>query len=59
MVALFLHLKHGIQSFFQSLGLSNEKTLPQYTLAGKVLSAFFLLGYSAIPVLILVGFLTK
>ncbi len=59
MVVLFLHLKHGIQSFFQSLGMGNDRTLPQFTLAGKVLSALFLLGYSAIPVLILVGFLTK
>lgn len=59
MVVLFLHLKHGIQSFLQSLGMSNDKTLPQFTIAGTVLSALFLLGYSAIPVLILVGFLTK
>jgi succinate dehydrogenase / fumarate reductase cytochrome b subunit len=59
MVVLFLHMKHGIQSLFQSLGMSNDKTLPQFTLAGTVISALFLLGYSAIPVLILVGFLTK
>ncbi len=59
MVVLFLHLKHGIQSFFQSLGVSNDRTLPQYETLGIVLSALFLLGYSAIPVLILVGFVTK
>lgn len=59
MVVLFLHLKHGIQSFFQSLGISNDRTLPRYETLGIVLSALFLLGYSAIPVLILVGFVTK
>jgi succinate dehydrogenase / fumarate reductase cytochrome b subunit len=59
MVVLFLHLLHGIQSFFQTLGWNNERTLPRFTMLGKVLSALFLLGYSAIPILILVGFLTK
>ena len=56
MVALFLHLSHGIQSVFQSLGLSNDKALPQYERYGKLLSALFLLGYCSIPVLILAGF---
>ena len=59
MVVLFLHLKHGIQSFFQSLGLNNDQTLPRFATLGTALSALFLLGYSAIPILILVGFLTK
>ncbi|MGW8284994.1 MAG: succinate dehydrogenase cytochrome b subunit [Candidatus Deferrimicrobiaceae bacterium] len=59
MVVLFLHLQHGIQSFLQTLGWNNEQTLPRFTALGKVISALFLLGYSAIPVLILVGFLTK
>ena len=56
MVTLFLHLSHGIQSLFQSVGLNNDKTLPQYSALGKVLSVIFLVGYSAIPVLILAGF---
>ena len=55
MVTLFLHLSHGIQSIFQSIGLSNDKVLPQYAALGKALSVLFLLGYSAIPVLILAG----
>lgn len=59
MVVLFLHLKHGIQSFFQSLGASNDRTQPTYEALGVVLSAIFLVGYSAIPVLILVRFVTK
>jgi len=59
MVTLFLHLSHGIQSIFQSIGLNNDKTMPQFSALGKVLSAIFLVGYSAIPVLILVGILAK
>lgn len=55
MVTLFLHLSHGIQSIFQSIGLNNDKTLPQYGALGKALSVIFLLGYSAIPVFILAG----
>jgi succinate dehydrogenase / fumarate reductase, cytochrome b subunit len=57
MVSLFLHLSHGIQSTFQTLGLSNGALLPRYGVAGKVLSGFFLIGYGAIPVLIVVGLL--
>jgi len=59
MVALFLHLSHGIQSTFQSMGLSNAATLPRFGAGGKWLSALFLVGYGAIPVLILVGILAK
>ena len=56
MVTLFLHLSHGIQSIFQTIGLTNDKALPQYERYGKLLSVLFWLGYSAIPVLILAGF---
>jgi len=59
MVTLFLHLSHGIQSIAQSVGLNNDKTMPQFSALGKVLSALFLVGYSAIPVLILAGILAK
>ena len=59
MVVLFLHTSHGIQSFLQSLGLSNDKLQPRYTLAGKLISTLFLVGFGAIPVLILTGILAK
>jgi succinate dehydrogenase / fumarate reductase cytochrome b subunit len=58
MVALFLHLSHGIQSLFQTLGLSNGVMLPRYGMAGKVASFIFLVGFGAIPVAILAGFLS-
>ncbi len=57
MVALFLHLSHGVQSLFQTLGLSNGVMLPRYSAGGKVASLIFLVGFGAIPVAILAGFL--
>jgi succinate dehydrogenase / fumarate reductase cytochrome b subunit len=42
---------------FQTLGLSNATLLPRYEVAGKVLSAIFLVGFGAIPAVILVGIL--
>jgi succinate dehydrogenase / fumarate reductase cytochrome b subunit len=59
MVALFLHLSHGIQSIFQTVGCTNDKTLPKVMTLGKLISVIFLVGYSAIPILILAGILTK
>lgn len=56
MVALFLHLSHGIQSLFQTLGLSNGVMLPRYGLGGKVASFIFLVGFAAIPVAVFAGF---
>jgi succinate dehydrogenase / fumarate reductase cytochrome b subunit len=56
MVTLFLHLSHGIQSIFQSIGLSNDKALLQFERYGTLLAVLFLLGYCSIPVLILAGF---
>jgi succinate dehydrogenase / fumarate reductase cytochrome b subunit len=30
MIFLFLHVSHGFQSLFQTLGLSNDKSLPAF-----------------------------
>ncbi len=59
MLMLYLHLSHGIQSTFQSLGLNNSKTMPGFAKFGGVLSVIFLLGYGAIPVAIFFGLLAK
>jgi len=59
MAVLLLHLSHGIQSFVQTLGCNNERTLPRVKAAGTLLSVLFFLGYSAIPVLILAGILAR
>lgn len=57
MVMLFLHLSHGIQSFVQTMGWNNEKTLPAFGTAGKVVAAFLMVAYISIPAVILAGIL--
>lgn len=59
MIVLFLHLKHGMQSFFQTMGWNNDCTLPVITKASTVVAVIFLLGYSIIPLSILTGILSK
>jgi succinate dehydrogenase / fumarate reductase cytochrome b subunit len=59
MVSLFLHLSHGVQSTFQSMGLNNPKTMPGFVKFGTVLSVIFLLGYGSIPVAIFFGLIGK
>ncbi len=58
-VGLFLHLSHGVQSTFQSVGLNNSTTLPRFGAGGRLLSLVFLIGYGSIPALILFGVLAK
>lgn len=58
MIALFFHMSHGIQSTFQTLGLSNGFLLPRYAVVGKVLSVIFLVGFGAIPAVILARILS-
>jgi succinate dehydrogenase / fumarate reductase, cytochrome b subunit len=59
MVVLFLHLSHGIQSFFQTMGWNSDKALPVIGKAGKTVAVVLLLGYASIPVFILTGILGK
>ncbi len=59
MVALFLHLAHGIQSVFQTLGLNNAKLLPGFFAGSRVAAVIFLAGFAAIPVLIFAGIFAK
>ncbi len=58
MVSLFFHLSHGIQSMFQTLGLSNAFLLPRWGAVGKTLSVIFFVGFASIPAVILVGILS-
>lgn len=52
MLAVFFHLTHGIQSLFQTSGLTNAIMLPRYGIVGKLLSAIFLFGFGSIPVVL-------
>jgi succinate dehydrogenase / fumarate reductase, cytochrome b subunit len=57
MMALAFHLTHGIQSFFQTLGLNNDRTLPVIRKSGTVAAVLVFLGFIAIPIIIYVGIL--
>jgi succinate dehydrogenase / fumarate reductase cytochrome b subunit len=57
LVALLLHLMHGIQSSFQTWGMNNERTLPVVEKTGTIAAVILFLGYVAIPAAILIGLL--
>ncbi len=55
MVVLLLHLAHGVQSFFQSLGATNDATLPTLEKGGRGFAVVILLGFVIIPITIFFG----
>lgn len=55
MIVLFFHLSHGIQSFFQTMGWSDDKTRPVYMKASITTAMVLLLAYVAIPLSIIFG----
>ncbi len=50
---LTLHLTHGASSFFQSLGLNDKKLTPRLAWGARVFAWLLFLGYSSIPVAVL------
>jgi succinate dehydrogenase / fumarate reductase cytochrome b subunit len=54
---LAMHLNHGIQSLFQTLGLNSEKVRPLWEKGGQVFAWLIFLGYASIPVAVLTGLL--
>jgi len=57
MVTLFLHLSHGIQSSFQTLGWNNDRTMCTITKLGALAALVMFFGYVAVPLTILVKIL--
>ncbi len=57
MIALALHLSHGIQSFFQTTGLDNERVMPAIIKAGMITAVILLLGYISIPAAVMLRIL--
>jgi succinate dehydrogenase / fumarate reductase cytochrome b subunit len=53
MFLLALHLSHGSSSFFQSLGLNDKKLTPKLATAGRVFAWLIFVGYTSIPVAVL------
>jgi succinate dehydrogenase / fumarate reductase, cytochrome b subunit len=50
---LTLHLTHGASSFFQSLGLNDKELTPRLATAGRILAWLIFVGYTSIPVAVL------
>lgn len=57
LAALGLHLLHGIQSSFQTWGLSNDRSLPAFEKMGTIASVILFVWYTAIPISIVTGIL--
>lgn len=55
--AVCVHLSHGIGSTFQTLGYNDDRTLAIVSHVGWLASAMIFLGYSAIPLAVLFGYL--
>ena len=58
MFLLAFHLSHGSSSFFQSLGLNNQKLTPGLALAGRIFAWLLFIGYCSIPAAVLLGWVT-
>ncbi|HUJ09492.1 MAG TPA: succinate dehydrogenase cytochrome b subunit [Verrucomicrobiae bacterium] len=52
---LCIHLGHGIESMFQSLGLKNEAWAARINVVGIVVAVLIFLGYVSIPAAVLAG----
>ncbi|MBL7048535.1 MAG: succinate dehydrogenase cytochrome b subunit [Nitrospira sp.] len=55
LLGLLLHIIHGIQSSFQSLGLSGEDAAPVIHRAGIIVALVLSAGFLSIPLIIFVG----
>ena len=55
MVLLGLHLRHGIWSAFQSLGLNHPRHTPLLQKTAWVIAVAIVLGYISIPISVLLG----
>lgn len=56
---LCLHLSHGISAMFQSVGLKNKVYGPFLDKAARVIAWILFIGYSSIPVAVLLGLVGK
>ena len=57
LLLLTLHLTHGSSSFFQSLGLNNQRVTPRLAIGGRILAWLLFIGYTSIPIAVLLGFI--
>ena len=57
MALLCLHLRHGIQSMFQTLGFNHPRHTPRIRAAANAISLLYFVGFSSIPLAALTGIL--
>ncbi len=55
LIALWLHLTHGVWSALQSLGLNNKTWLPRVKVIANIISTIVILMFMSIPVYYLLG----
>jgi succinate dehydrogenase / fumarate reductase, cytochrome b subunit len=55
MIMVGLHLNHAIASAFQTLGVTNRRIVPMVRKIGPALSILVALGFSAVPLAIILG----
>jgi succinate dehydrogenase / fumarate reductase cytochrome b subunit len=56
LVALWLHLTHGVWSALQTIGASNNVWLPRIKVISNIISTLIILMFISIPVYFLLGF---
>lgn len=56
---LCLHLRHGLWSMFQSLGMHHPRLFPRLRLAAGIVAGIVFLGFISIPVAVLTGLLAS
>ena len=54
---LFMHVRHGLQSVFQTLGLSTRKVRPLYNIIAVLFGLVVCGAFISIPVAVLCGIL--
>jgi succinate dehydrogenase / fumarate reductase cytochrome b subunit len=54
-LAMILHLSHGVQSIFQTLGISHLKYTPFIKLGGWII-ALAMVAFALLPLIFLFGF---
>ena len=55
MIVVGIHLWHGFQSSFQSLGINHKKYSPLIRTIGKIYSILIPVGFALIPILMYLG----
>jgi succinate dehydrogenase / fumarate reductase cytochrome b subunit len=58
-IALWLHLSHGIQSSFQTWGLNSDGSFPVVKGGSAAAAIILFIAYVAIPVVIVTGILKR